>query len=167
MRDVINKRVTEEEVLEAAESAFSAGYSHIKLYFMIGLPGETDEDVLDIAGLASRIREIGRKKGKRPTVVVSVSGFVPKPHTPFQWEPAVLPDEIRRRQRLLRNALRGPGLEFRYHDSELTALEAVFARETGGWEPPWRRRSGKDAGLTHGPTKCASRPGRKLFGKPE
>jgi radical SAM family uncharacterized protein len=128
MRDVINKRVTEEEVLEAAESAFSAGYSHIKLYFMIGLPGETDEDVLDIAGLASRIREIGRKKGKRPTVVVSVSGFVPKPHTPFQWEPAVLPDEIRRRQRLLRNALRGPGLEFRYHDSELTALEAVFAR---------------------------------------
>lgn len=128
MRDAINKRVTEEEVLEAAESAFSAGYSHIKLYFMIGLPGETDEDVLDIARLASRIREIGRKMGKRPTVVVSVSGFVPKPHTPFQWEPAVPPDELKRRQRLLRNALRGPGLEFRYHDAELSALEAVFAR---------------------------------------
>lgn len=128
MRDAINKRVTEEEVLEAAASAFSAGYSHIKLYFMIGLPGETDEDVLDIARLASRIREIGRKKGKRPTVVVSVSGFVPKPHTPFQWEPAVIPDELRRRQRLLRSALRGPGLEFRYHDAGLSALEAVFAR---------------------------------------
>jgi len=128
MRDVINKRVTEEEIMDAAESAFSAGYSHIKLYFMIGLPGETDEDVLEIARLARNIREIGRKKGKRPTVVVSVSGFVPKPHTPFQWEAAVRPDELRRRQRLLRNALRGPGLEFRYHDADLTALEAVFAR---------------------------------------
>lgn len=128
MRDSINKRVTEEEILEAAASAFSAGYSRIKLYFMIGLPGETDEDVLDIARLASRIRQIGRDKGRRPTVVVSVSGFVPKPNTPFQWEPAVLPDELRRRQRLLRGALRGPGLEYRYHEVDLTVLEAVFAR---------------------------------------
>jgi radical SAM family uncharacterized protein len=128
MRDSINKRVTGEEILEAADRAFSAGYSRIKLYFMIGLPGETDQDVVDIARLASRVRQIGRDRGKRPTVVVSVSGFVPKPNTPFQWEPAVLPDELRRRQRLLQNALRGPGLEFRYHEAALTVLEAVFAR---------------------------------------
>lgn len=128
MRDTINKRVSEEEVLEAARSAFGAGYSHVKLYFMLGLPGETDEDVLAIASLANKVRQAGRDLGKRPTVVISVSGFVPKPHTPFQWEPCVEPEELRRRQRLLRGGLRGPGLEYRYHDADLTRLEAVFAR---------------------------------------
>lgn len=128
MRDVINKKVTEEEVEEAAKAAFLAGYSHIKLYFMIGLPGETDDDVLAIGRLAQKVRQIGRDMGKRPTVVVSVSGFVPKPHTPFQWEAAVRPDELQRRQRLLRSVLKGPGLEHRYHDAEVTQLEAVFAR---------------------------------------
>ena len=128
MRDVINKKVTEEEVMEAAKAAFAAGYSHIKLYFMIGLPGETDEDVLAIARLAQKVRQIGRDYGRRPTVVVSVSGFVPKPHTPFQWEPAVVPEELGRRQRLLRGSLRGPGLEYRYHEADVTQLEAVFAR---------------------------------------
>ncbi|MGI6632983.1 MAG: TIGR03960 family B12-binding radical SAM protein [Bacillota bacterium] len=128
MRDAINKRVTEPEILDAAERAFSAGYSHIKLYFMIGLPGETDDDVRAIASLAARVRQIGRDKGKKPTVVVSVSGFVPKPNTPFQWEPAELPDELKRKQRLLRSRLRGPGLDFKYHDADLTQLEAVFAR---------------------------------------
>ena len=128
MRDAINKRVTGDEILEAARRAFSAGYSHVKLYFMIGLPGETDEDVLAIAGVAGKIRQVGRNLGKKPTVVVSVSGFVPKPHTPFQWEPCVEPEELARRQRLLRNALRGPGLEYRYHAASITWLEAVFAR---------------------------------------
>lgn len=128
MRDVINKRVTEEEVHDAAKAAFAAGYSHVKLYFMIGLPGETDEDVMAIANLAYKVRQVGRDLGRRPTVVVSVSGFVPKPHTPFQWEPAVEPEELARRQRLLRGALRGPGLEYRYHDAGVTQLEAVFAR---------------------------------------
>lgn len=128
MRDIINKRVTEEEVEDAAKAAFAAGYSHVKLYFMIGLPGETDDDVLAIARLAQKVRQIGRDQGKRPTVVVSVSGFVPKPHTPFQWEPAVTPIELVRRQRLLRGALRGPGLEYRYHEADVTQLEAVFAR---------------------------------------
>lgn len=128
MRDVINKKVTEEEVEEAARAAFLAGYSHIKLYFMIGLPGETDEDVLAIGRLAQKVRQIGRDMGRRPTVVVSVSGFVPKPHTPFQWEAATRPDELQRRQHLLRGALKGPGLEYRYHDAQVTQLEAVFAR---------------------------------------
>lgn len=128
MRDAINKRVTEGDIMEAARSAFSSGYSHVKLYFMIGLPGETDEDVLAIATLANKVRQAGRDFGRRPTVVISASGFVPKPHTPFQWEPCVEPEELRRRQRLLKGALRGPGLEFRYHDADLTRLEAVFAR---------------------------------------
>jgi radical SAM family uncharacterized protein len=128
MRDAINKKVTAEEILEAVRAAFTAGYSHIKLYFMIGLPRETDEDVLAIADLAHKVRQAGRDLGRRPTVVVSVSGFVPKPHTPFQWDAAALPDELARRQRLLRGALRGPGLEYRYHDADVTQLEAVFAR---------------------------------------
>lgn len=128
MRDIINKRVTEEDILAAAESAFSAGYSHIKLYFMIGLPGETDEDVVAIGKLAQEIRRLGRNMGKRPSIVVSVSGFVPKAHTPFQWEPCLRPEEIMRRQRLLGSVLRGPGLEYRYHDVRLTRLEAVFSR---------------------------------------
>lgn len=128
MRDIINKRVTEEEILNAVEHAFSAGYSRIKLYFMIGLPGETDEDVLAIGELAKTIRKIGRDVVKRPTVVVSASGFVPKAHTPFQWEASLAPDELMRHQKLLRSALRGPGFQYRYHDVWQTRLEAVFAR---------------------------------------
>ena len=128
MRDAINKKVTEAQVLEAARAAFGAGYSHVKLYFMIGLPHETDEDVLAIADLAYKVRQAGRDLNRRPTVVVSVSGFVPKPHTPFQWEPAVVPEELARRQRLLKSALRGPGLEYRYHDVSVTQLEAVLSR---------------------------------------
>jgi len=128
MRDAINKKVTEDEVMDAARAAFTAGYSHIKVYFMVGLPSETDEDVLAIADLVHKIRQAGRDLGRKPTVVVSVSGFVPKPHTPFQWEAATLPEELMRRQRLLRGALRGPGLEYRYHEADMTQLEAVFAR---------------------------------------
>lgn len=128
LRDVINKKVTQEDLLDAASAAFKAGYSHIKLYFMIGLPGETDEDVKAIGHLASLVRETGRDLGKKPTVVVSVSGFVPKAHTPFQWEACLSQEELERRQRLLKRTLRGPGLVFRYHDAGLTWLEAVFAR---------------------------------------
>lgn len=128
MRDVINKRVTKEDVLEAVTAAYEAGYSHIKLYFMIGLPGETDDDVRAIGHLASLVRQRGREMGKRPTVVVSVSGFVPKAHTPFQWEPCLSPEELKRRQGILRQTLKGPGLVFKYHDAELTWLEAIFAR---------------------------------------
>lgn len=128
MRDVINKNVTEEDVMDAAKAAFSSGFTRIKLYFMIGLPGETDEDVLAIADLAYRIRQLGRDMGTKPTIAVSVSGFVPKPHTAFQWEPFVGRDEIERRQSLLAKRLRGPGLEFRYHDSRQTYLEAILSR---------------------------------------
>ncbi len=128
MRDVINKNVTEEDVMDAAKAAFSWGFTRIKLYFMIGLPGETDQDVLAIADLAYRIRQLGRDMGTKPTIAVSVSGFVPKSHTAFQWEPFVGRDEIERRQSLLAKHLRGPGLEFRYHDSRQTYLEAILSR---------------------------------------
>ncbi|MBE3518777.1 MAG: TIGR03960 family B12-binding radical SAM protein [Firmicutes bacterium] len=128
MRDVINKNVTEEDIMDAAKAAFSSGFTRIKLYFMIGLPGETDEDVLAIADLAYRIRQLGRDMGVKPTIAVSVSGFVPKPHTAFQWEPFVGRDEIERRQSLLYKRLRGPGLELRYHDSRQTYLEAILSR---------------------------------------
>lgn len=128
MRDAINKNVSEEEIMGAAEAAFSSGFSRIKLYFMIGLPGETDEDVLAIADLVYRIRSTGRNAGAKPTITVSVSGFVPKPHTAFQWEPFAGVGEIRRRQSLLAKALKGPGMEFKYHDSRQTYLEAILSR---------------------------------------
>jgi radical SAM family uncharacterized protein len=128
MRDVINKRVTEDQIMEAVTRAYESGYSHIKLYFMIGLPGETYDDVEAIGDLAKKIRKVGRDMRKRPTVVVSVSGFVPKAHTPFQWESSDSPLELRRKQDYLKSILKGPGLEFRYHEAHMTKLEAVFAR---------------------------------------
>ena len=128
MRDAINKKVTEKDLVDAASYAFSNGFSHIKLYFMVGLPGETDEDVLAIADVAKKIRQIGRDMKVRPNVVVSVSGFVPKPNTAFQWEEGVCQEELKRRQVLLGKALKGPGLAYKYHDAKTTWLEAVFAR---------------------------------------
>ncbi|HHT85661.1 MAG TPA: TIGR03960 family B12-binding radical SAM protein [Firmicutes bacterium] len=153
MRDIINKKVTEEDILSAAGNAFSSGFAHIKLYFMIGLPGEADEDVTAIADLAKKIRQIGRDMGIRPTIVVSVSGFVPKPNTPFQWEPCIQPEELRRRQKLLRDGLRGPGLNYKYHDVEHTWLEAVLARGdrklAGALELAYERGARFDAWSNH------------------
>ena len=134
LRDVINKGVSEDDLLRAVRDAFEAGWHGVKLYFMIGLPTETDEDVLGIAELARKVsqefysmpREL-RGKGLRCTV--SASTFVPKPFTPFQWEPQISVDEVLRRQALLRNALKGiRGVEFSCHFSETSRLEAAFAR---------------------------------------
>ena len=134
LRDVINKNVTQEDVLRATQDAFSAGWSSVKLYFMIGLPTETDEDILGIAELARKISgqfhqlpKEGRGKGLR--LNVSVSTFVPKPFTAFQWCGQVAPDEIRRKQDLLRAALKGVrGVELNCHYSLLSVLEAAFSR---------------------------------------
>jgi radical SAM superfamily enzyme YgiQ (UPF0313 family) len=87
MRAVINKMVSEEDMLRTAEVAFSQGWRHCKLYFMVGLPTEEDEDVLAIADLGIKVWEIARKHGRANKVTISVGGFVPKPHTPFQWAP--------------------------------------------------------------------------------
>lgn len=134
LRDVINKGVSEEDLLRSVRDAFISGWHGVKLYFMIGLPTETDEDVLGIAELARKVsREFysmpKELRGKGLRCTVSASTFVPKPFTPFQWEPQISTDEVLRRQALLRNALKGiRGVEFSCHYSETSRLEAAFAR---------------------------------------
>ncbi len=127
LRDVINKGVTEADLFEAAGAAFRSGWSGIKLYFMIGLPTETDEDVLAIAELARKVLALSRNSS-RCKVSVSVSTFVPKPHTPFQWFPQISVAEMERRQQLLRGALRDRRISFNWHDAPTSKLEGVFAR---------------------------------------
>jgi radical SAM family uncharacterized protein/radical SAM-linked protein len=130
LRDVINKNVTEEQLLETAERVFSRGWDRMKLYFILGLPTETDEDLEGIIRSGYRTLEVGRKVSKkRITVTVSVSVHVPKPHTPFQW--CAMDDlaEIRRKQNLLRQMARGiRGLELKVHESVASTLEAILAR---------------------------------------
>ena len=134
LRDVINKNVTEEDLLRACNDAFTSGWSSVKLYFMIGLPTETDEDILGIADLCKKVSKLyyslpKESRGKALRISASASTFVPKPFTPFQWFAQVPLDEIRRRQTLLRNAMKGiRGVEFHCHLSELSVLEAAFSR---------------------------------------
>ncbi len=131
MRDVINKGVTEEDLMNACEAAFKNGWSGVKLYFMIGLPFETDEDVLAIADLARKVQykyyQVTGKKGCR--VTVSASFFVPKPYTAFQWFPQDQLEEIRRKQFLLKDEIKKiKNVTLNYHDGRTGAIEAVFAR---------------------------------------
>ncbi|MDD4320508.1 MAG: TIGR03960 family B12-binding radical SAM protein [Acidaminococcaceae bacterium] len=130
MRDVINKGVTEEDLMSAVGAAFANGWSHVKLYFMIGLPGETDEDILAIANLAKAVqgkyKEVTGKGGAK--VTVSVSSFVPKPYTPFQWVGQNSLAEINRKQMLLKDALKIKNVTYQYHDSVTSVIEGVFAR---------------------------------------
>jgi radical SAM-linked protein len=129
MRDVINKNVTEEQLLETAERVFSRGFDRMKLYFILGLPTEEDEDVLGIAEVGKNAFAVGRRVGKRAQVTVSVSVHVPKPHTPFQWCKMDDLSEVQRKQQMLRDALRGKkGLSLRLHDSSTSELEGILAR---------------------------------------
>ncbi|MDO4567942.1 MAG: TIGR03960 family B12-binding radical SAM protein [Clostridia bacterium] len=134
LRDVINKGVSEADLLRSVRDAFESGWTSVKLYFMIGLPTETDEDIRGIADLARKVTAEfyslpKNSRGKGLKVTVSVSTFVPKPFTPFQWDAQISPIEIRRRQLLLKEALRGMrSVEYQYHDSATSVLEAVFAR---------------------------------------
>ena len=128
LRRVINKDLTEAEILGTVEAAFAAGWQRLKLYFMIGLPTETEEDLREIAALVRRILEIGRRYDRRAAVTASVSTFVPKPHTPFQWRPQLALDEIKARQALLQSLIRGRGLELQWHQAEGSVLEGIFAR---------------------------------------
>ncbi|HEX9023160.1 MAG TPA: TIGR03960 family B12-binding radical SAM protein [Geobacteraceae bacterium] len=128
LRMVINKGISEEELLDNALEAYSAGWRLIKLYFMIGLPTETVEDVLGIADLAKRVKSIGKRNGCPGEVNVAVSSFVPKPHTPFQWEPQIGYEEILEKQEMLRHELRKKKLNFKWQDARLSVLEGVFAR---------------------------------------
>lgn len=132
LRDVINKGVTEQDLLDTVAAAFEAGWNTIKLYFMIGLPTETDEDVLAIAGLVREVAKIGRqtmgKRAGRMKINVSVSNLVPKPHTPMQWDGQISVDEIQRRQRLLETAIRDHQVRLACHDARMSCLEAALAR---------------------------------------
>ncbi len=129
LRTVINKPISTDQMLDVARELFERGWRTIKLYFMIGLPGERIDDVQAIADLARAVRAMGRKvHGRRAQINVSVNTFVPKPHTPFQWvglEPA---HSIREKQALLRRELRGRGLKLNYGDPKATLLESVLAR---------------------------------------
>ena len=135
LRDVINKGVLEENLEIVARMAFSNGWSKIKLYFMMGLPTETDEDLEGIARLAYKVISIGDEvrrangnKGPSPEVTISVAGFVPKPFTPFQFEPQVRAEELRRRQRYLRDFIKHKRVKYNYHDSQVSYIEAIFAK---------------------------------------
>jgi len=129
LRDVINKGVTEDDLLRTARAAFEQGWNRIKLYFMLGLPTETDDDVLEIARLAQDLARLGRQaRNRRVEISVSVATFVPKPHTPFQWEPLASHNDVMRRQRLLRDALRSRAIKLSTSDWASTWLEALFAR---------------------------------------
>ena len=129
LRNVINKGVTEMDLMRTAEAAFASGWNRIKLYFMIGLPTETDEDVEEIARLVGEILALGRAiRGRRVDVAVSISTFVPKPHTPFQWSSLASKEVIERRQRLLRDHIRGKGVHLSWSDWMTTWLEATLSR---------------------------------------
>jgi radical SAM family uncharacterized protein len=129
MRAVINKMVSEQDMLRTAEVAFSQGWRHVKLYFMVGLPTEQDEDVLAIAELGIKVYEIARRHGRQNKVTISVGGFVPKPHTPFQWAPQDLPEEITRKLSLIRHAIKdSSGLRLRTNDPEEGVIEGLLAR---------------------------------------
>jgi len=131
LRNVINKGVNEKDLYQAVKSAFTAGWSRIKLYYMMGLPSETDTDLEGIAKMSKKVLDMGRKlkKTKRGIKVsVSVSTFIPKPFTPFQWVEMNSQEEIIKKQDLLRKVLRGRGLQFSWNDPELSLMESILAR---------------------------------------
>ena len=132
LRDVINKNLTEDEILNTCSQAFEGGWNNVKLYFMLGLPTETDEDVLGIAELVYKIiqawKEHATNKKRGLRVHVATAYFVPKPHTPFQWEKQITPEEYLRRCRLLKSHFYSKSIEYNYHAPDLSRLEAVFAR---------------------------------------
>ncbi|SHK60666.1 TIGR03960 family B12-binding radical SAM protein [Desulforamulus aeronauticus] len=131
LRDVINKNVTEQNLVDAVTSAFQNGWSSVKLYFMIGLPTETYEDLDGIVNMAKKVVQIGYQCGVpkgRLKVTVSTSSFVPKSHTAFQWEPQDTLEELREKQRYLKEKLRDKRISYNWHDSQTSFLEAVFAK---------------------------------------
>ncbi|CCW34823.1 TIGR03960 family B12-binding radical SAM protein [Chthonomonas calidirosea] len=150
MRDVVNKGVTEKDLFAACETAFQNGWQRIKLYFMISLPTETDEDVLAIGELAHKCAEIARKNGvKNPTITIGVSAFVPKPFTPFQWHGQDSLEEIDRKQRLLKRSLKDRAISYRPNEAASAQLEAVLSlgdrRIADAIELAWRRGQVFDA----------------------
>ena len=132
MRDTINKNVKEEDLLQSCRTAFEGGCNAVKLYFMLGLPTETDEDVIGIAQLAEKVywtwKNYAVNKSRGLRITVSTSFFVPKPFTPFQWEAQITRDEYHRRVDLLRNSIKNKSIQYNWHEMETSYIEAVLAR---------------------------------------
>ena len=153
LRDAINKNLREEDLLQSVRTCFSGGWNGVKLYFMLGLPTETDEDVLGIADLAEKVYHAWKETTPNPkrgvSITVSTACFVPKPHTAFQWEGQVDMDEYRRRVKLLREHMRGRSIRYNWHDPDTSFLEAVFSRGdrrvAGVIEEAWRQCAKFDA----------------------
>lgn len=134
IRDAINKNITEDDIFRSCRIAFAGGYNAVKLYFMLGLPTETDEDVVGIADLASRILSCyydatrDRKGPKRINITMSTACFVPKPFTPFQWEPQDTEEQLSRKQHMVADHITTRKISYHYHGYRTSFLEAVFAR---------------------------------------
>ncbi len=135
LRDIINKNVTEDDLMQAVSAAFARGWMTVKLYFMIGLPFETDEDVIGIADLAHKVvqrgRQVAREVGTSPgrvKVNITLASFVPKPHTPFQWVEQDHPEEFRRKIDLLRRSIRSKAVKLSWNNPEVSLLEAALSR---------------------------------------
>ena len=132
LRDAINKNVRHEDLMETCKVAFSGGWNNIKLYFMLGLPTETDEDVLAIADMAKSVvwmwRQHSTNKDRGVRITVSTSCFIPKPHSPFQWEAQVSPEEYLRKVKLLREHMTAKNVTYNWHDAETSVIEAVLSR---------------------------------------
>ena len=133
LRDAINKNVTDEDIMKTFRLAFESGYTSVKLYFMIGLPTETEEDIIGIAETAQRVVNLfysqpDKPKGKGISVSVSVASFVPKPFTPFEFEPQDTPQMLRDKQKLLVSSVTSRKIRVSWHDVDTSFLEAVFAR---------------------------------------
>ncbi len=143
LRDVINKGVTEEAIEAALQSTFAHGWDRVKLYFMMGLPTETQEDLAGILDICNKAVSIAKRNKRRGDISASVAGFVPKAHTPFQWEKQATREELRERGRWLKSTLRNRKVTLSYHEPDQTYLEGVFARGDArladAVEEAWRR----------------------------
>lgn len=129
LRDVINKNVTEEDILNACKAAFDAGWLGVKLYFMLGLPTETDEDLDGIIDLVRKIKRLAAERSRRaPKIHVGLAFFVPKPHTPFQWEPQITTEEMMRKRRYILEKGRIRGVKYDFHDPATSYLEGLISR---------------------------------------
>ena len=132
LRDAINKNVTEEDLLHTCAIAFAGGWDTVKLYYMLGLPTETDEDIVGIADMAGRIlhcwRENAKNKNRGVKITVSTSCFIPKPHSPFQWEAQISREEYLRRVNLLRASINSRNVVYNWHDADTSVVEAVLSR---------------------------------------
>ncbi len=153
LRDAINKNVTEKDLLNTCRIAFEGGWNNVKLYYMLGLPTETDEDILGIAEMANQVlhcwRQYAKNKNRGVKITISTSCFVPKPHSPFQWEAQVPMEEYLRRVNLLRSAITARNVTYNWHDAETSFIEAVLSRGdrrvADAVEEVWRRGGRLDA----------------------